>query len=186
MFSSLCPDNRKVYKLLILIYNIITTMKKISFYLIGLCLALFAEFWRFILIAEDTAPNFFGWITIIISYMFVLSFGYYLIKKIKNHLFFYLLFGVLGVFIEFVFLGTNPFEHIIILLWVISFWGTIVLLPRLYVTKNLKRETTIFSIIFFVTFFGFYLITHESSLLAFFYISFNIPFIIWQFRVSRS
>jgi len=155
-------------------------MKKINFVIYGLLIALFGEIWRFLLIGEDIIPGFLGWMLIVVSYVIIFFLGIWALK-IKSKVYYYITFGLIGVFIEFLLLGTNPFEHWIILLWVISFWGGIVTIPRLIVYEKISKKTVYFifvSLVFFVLLFFF---TKESSMLAFFYISMNIPYL-WEFR----
>lgn len=157
-------------------------MNKLIFLLIGLSIALFTEFWRFALIAEDAAPDLLGWILIVVSYIVILTIALHLTKKIKSSIVFYILFGISGILIETFVLGTNPLAHIVILLWVFSFWGTIALMPMLYLENELKKQTVVFFVLALTSSLLMFSITKASFLLAVFFISLNIPYFIWQFR----
>ncbi len=160
-------------------------MKKQSFILVGLLIAIFTEFWRFILIAEDAPPDLVGWILIIISYTLILILALLFVNKISSPFIYYMVFAILGVIFEFFLLGTNPFVHVVVLLWVMSFWGTIVLIPRLFLTGELEKKTLIFFILALFISLGLFFIFNASQLLAFFFISLNIPYILWQFRKKK-
>ena len=155
--------------------------KKISFFIIGLLLAISTESFRFILVEKQSTP----WIPIIIAYTILLGIGYISSKYIKNNLTYYTIFGIFGLFLEICVLGVLP--QIIaggILGWIawFSFWGSIYFIPRLYIKGELHTPTIIFifsSLIFFTMF---YLNTKNAGSAGLFFSSLNIPYILWHFK----
>ena len=159
-------------------------MKKIITYiLIGLLLAISTEMFRFLLVATEelTGP----WVIIIINYAILFTIGYYASKHIKNNLIYYLVFGTFGLILETFFLGILP--QIIaagifgFIAW-FSFWGSIFLIPRLYINEELDRRTLIFifsSLLFFTIF---YLVTKNTGSSGLFFVSLNVPYILWHFK----
>jgi len=158
-------------------------MKKVMFFIIGLFVACLAEFWRFNLVLKQTAP----WIPLLIGYFLFLVVAYFLIKPIKNILLYYIIFAIIGILMEIFWLGQLPLilaSGIIGWLSWISFWGSVAVIPRLYVTKKLKKYTIIFFFCSLVLFLILQFATGFVGSMGLFYISLNIIYI-WQFRVRE-
>ena len=156
-------------------------MKKISFFIIGLLLALLAESFRFILVEKQPGP----WISMTIAYTLLLGIGYFLSGHIKNNLPYYVIFGSFGLFLEVFVIGVLP-EIVAsgVIGWIMwfSFWGSIYLIPRLYLNGELHKTTIMFifgSLMFFAVF---YLITKNTGSMGLFFASLNIPYALLHFK----
>jgi len=160
-------------------------MRVIIFFIIGLSLAIFTECFRFYIVEQMSPP----WISMTIGYLLILSLAFLTTKLIKNNLLYYLFFGFLGIILEiFIFKQLPNILSVVlsvgILGWIMwfSFWGGLVLIPKLYFEKNLSKFTIYFLFISLVLFFIFYLLTKNNGWIGLFFTSLNIPFFIQFFK----
>lgn len=156
-------------------------MNKLFFFIIGLSLAISTEFFRFILVEQRPAP----WIPMIIAYVGLLGIGYIASKYIKNNLIYYVVFGIFGLLLEVFVLGMLlQITAVGIFGWIMwfSYWGSIFLIPRLYLKGELHAPTVIFILSSLIFFTIFYLITRNTGSAGFFFSSLNIPYILWHFK----
>jgi hypothetical protein len=156
-------------------------MRKIFYFIIGLLLAIPTESFRFFIVEKRPAP----WISMTIAYIILLGIGYVASKYIKNNLIYYIIFGIFGLFIEvFVWKVLPQIAAVGILGWIMwfSFWGSLFLIPRLYLKGELHSPTIIFfcgSLIFFILF---YLTTKNTGAGGLFFTSLNLPYFLWHFK----
>ncbi len=162
-------------------------MKIIKFLLIGLALSLTTEIFRFTLIETRTQP----WLLMIFAYILLLLVSYAANKIIHSDAVYYVLAGLFGLLVEiYWFKQLDAIKEAGFIGWLLwfSYWGSIMLIPRL----ALKRKITLFLRFFFVIALVLAAIFYISAAsvnpdlagaaAGFFFLSLNIPFIrfFWQ------
>ncbi|MBN3038466.1 MAG: hypothetical protein JW869_03505 [Candidatus Omnitrophica bacterium] len=158
-------------------------MRALLFFVIGLAVGMLGEAWRFNLVVTAPAP----WIPIIIGYLLFSLFAFATYKKIRNEALFYVVFALLGIFLEIFVMGELP--SIIasgLFGWFgwFSFWGSVALIPRLYITNRISRWYVLYFFCALTFFLWFQAETANPGSMGLFYQSLNIVYI-YHFMCHR-
>lgn len=155
--------------------------KALTFIAIGLVLAVAAEMFRFMAVEQQGVP----WVPMIVAYVVLLAAGYAVSARMKSNLEYYALCGIFGLLLEVFALGMlGQIMDAGILGWAMwfSYWGSIFLIPRLYLRGELKAKSLLVMVGLLAVFVIFFLATRNTGSAGLFAISLNIPYVLWHFR----